>query len=129
MALKVKVSADLIDGDVDEGYGKIADVFRANFAGGREAGAAVSVYRDGVKVADHWPEFAQAGRGEITVRQLLGHQDGVNATKCWGSRSASRWGYPNRGSAASSVSRMPLMAHRVWAGLSASPIPIPVSPT
>lgn len=132
MVLRVKVSPDLIDGDVDEGYGKIADAFRANFAGGREVGAAVSVYRDGVKVgdlwggyrdgvtmacwqrdtmvnvfsttkgvaalavalavsrglfgyddkvADHWPEFAQAGKGEITVRELLGHQAGLCVLK------------------------------------------------
>ena len=28
-------------------------------------------------VADHWPEFAQAGKAAITVRQLLGHQAGL----------------------------------------------------
>ncbi|MEO6792946.1 MAG: serine hydrolase domain-containing protein [Mycobacterium sp.] len=132
MALKVKVSPDLIGGDVDEGYGKVADAFRANFARGREVGAAVSAYRDGVKVvdlwggyrngitlqpwqqdtmvnvfsstkgvaalavalavsrgmfgyndkvADHWPEFAQAGKGDVTVRQLLGHQAGLCVLK------------------------------------------------
>lgn len=132
MVLKVDVAQDLIGGDVDEGYGKVADAFRANFAGGREVGAAVAVYRDGVKVvdlwggyrdgltrepwrqdtmvnmfsttkgvaalavalavsrglfgyddkvADHWPEFAQAGKGEVTVRQLLGHQAGLCALK------------------------------------------------
>lgn len=128
MVLKVTVGPDLIGGDVDAGYGKVADAFRANFASGREVGAAVSVYRDGVKVvdlwggyrnglrqepwrqdtmvnvfsstkgvaalavalavsrglfgyddkvADHWPEFAQAGKGDVTVRQLLGHQAGL----------------------------------------------------
>ncbi|MGH3957972.1 serine hydrolase domain-containing protein [Mycobacterium sp.] len=128
MVLKVTVSPDMIDGSVDEGYGKVADAFRANFAAGREVGAAVAVYRDGVKVvdlwggyrngitktpwqhdtmvnmfsttkgvaalavavavsrrlfgyddkvADHWPEFAQAGKGDVTVRQLLGHQAGL----------------------------------------------------
>ncbi|MEB3034455.1 serine hydrolase domain-containing protein [[Mycobacterium] nativiensis] len=132
MVLKIKVSPDLISGDVDEGYGRVADAFRANFAGGREVGAAVSVYRDGVKVvdlwggyrdgvtsapwqadtmvnvfsstkgvaalamalavsrglfgyddkvADHWPEFAQAGKGDLTVRQLLAHQAGLCALK------------------------------------------------
>jgi CubicO group peptidase (beta-lactamase class C family) len=132
MVLKVDVPQDLIGGDVDEGYGKVADAFRANFAGGHEVGAAVSVYRDGVKVvdlwggyrdgftrqpwrqdtmvnvfsstkgvaaltvalavsrglfgyddkvADHWPEFAQAGKGEVTIRQLLGHQSGLCALK------------------------------------------------
>jgi CubicO group peptidase (beta-lactamase class C family) len=130
MAQKVKVSPDLIGGDVDEGYGKIADVFRRNFSSGQEIGAAVAVYRDGrkvvdlwggyrngithapweqdtlvnvfsttkgvaslavavaasrglisydAKVADYWPEFAQAGKDSITVRQLLSHQAGLSA--------------------------------------------------
>jgi len=33
------------------------------------------------KVADYWPEFAQAGKGAVTVRQLLGHQAGLVAIK------------------------------------------------
>ena len=130
MGRKVAVSPDLVEGDVDEGYGKIADAFRANFAAYRDVGAAVAVYRDGVKVvdmwggyrngftktpwqhdtvvnmfsttkgvaslavsvaasrglisydakvADCWPEFAQAGKAEVTVRQLLSHQAGLSA--------------------------------------------------
>ncbi|AKK27432.1 serine hydrolase domain-containing protein [Mycobacterium sp. EPa45] len=130
MVLKVAVPPDMMGGDVDEGYGKVADAFRANLASGKEIGAAVAVYRDGVKVvdlwggyrngltkapwqadtmvnmfsttkgvtalafavavskgllsydarvADYWPEFAQAGKGEVTVRQLLAHQAGVCA--------------------------------------------------
>jgi CubicO group peptidase (beta-lactamase class C family) len=31
------------------------------------------------KVADHWPEFAEAGKSDVTVRQLLGHQAGLCA--------------------------------------------------
>ena len=31
------------------------------------------------KVADYWPEFAQAAKGSITVRQLLSHQAGLPA--------------------------------------------------
>ena len=132
MVLKVMVSPDLIGGDVDEGYGKVADAFRANFASGHEVGAAIAVYRDGVKVVDlwggyrngitkapwqhdtmvnmfsttkgvaalavavavsrglfgyddkvvdHWPEFAQAGKADVTVRQLLGHQAGLCVLK------------------------------------------------
>ena len=128
LVLKVRVSPDLIAGDVDEGYGKVADVFRRNLTSGQEVGAAVAVYRDGVKVvdlwggfrngitkapweedtltlmfsttkgvsalavavaasqglisydarvADYWPEFAQASKGPITVRQLLSHQAGL----------------------------------------------------
>lgn len=130
MAFKVSVSPDLIGGGVDEGYGKVADVFRRNMVSGHEVGAAVAVYRDGVKVvdlwggyrngitktpwqedtlvnmfsttkglsalaiavaaarglvsydakvADYWPEFAQASKGSITVRQLLSHQAGLPA--------------------------------------------------
>ncbi len=30
-------------------------------------------------VARHWPEFAQAGKAEITLRQLLAHQAGLSA--------------------------------------------------
>ncbi|OBJ74298.1 serine hydrolase domain-containing protein [Mycobacterium sp. 1274756.6] len=129
MATKDTV-ADRIGGAVEEGYGKVADAFRANFAAGREVGAAVAVYRDGVKVvdlwggyrdgrsrdpwradtvvnmfsttkgvsslavavaaarglidydarvADYWPDFAQAGKAAITVRQLLAHQAGLPA--------------------------------------------------
>lgn len=132
MVLKVTVSPDLIGGDVDEGYGKVADAFRANFAAGREVGAAMAVYRNGAKVvdlwggyrngvskapwqhdtmvnmfsttkgvaalavalavsrglfgyddkvADLWPEFAQAGKADVTVRQLLGHQAGLCVLK------------------------------------------------
>jgi hypothetical protein len=45
LVLKVKVSPDLIAGDVDEGYGKVADVFRRNLISGQEVGGAVAVYR------------------------------------------------------------------------------------
>lgn len=130
MVLSVTVPPDLIGGGVDEGYGKVADAFRRNMAGGNEVGAAFAVYRDGVKVvdlwggfrngitkahwqedtlvnmfsttkgvaslavavaaarglisydarvADYWPEFGQAAKGSITVRQLLSHQAGLPA--------------------------------------------------
>jgi CubicO group peptidase (beta-lactamase class C family) len=29
------------------------------------------------RVADYWPEFAQASKGPITVRQMLSHQAGL----------------------------------------------------
>lgn len=41
-----------IHGDVDEGYGRVADVFRDNFASRDEVGAAVALYVDGRKVVD-----------------------------------------------------------------------------
>jgi CubicO group peptidase (beta-lactamase class C family) len=52
MAQKVKVSS--VGGDVDEGYGKVADAFRRNLDSGQEVGAAFAVYRDGRKVVDLW---------------------------------------------------------------------------
>jgi CubicO group peptidase (beta-lactamase class C family) len=130
MVHKVVAPPDLIEGGADEGYGKVADAFRANFEAHRDIGAAVAVYRDGLKVvdlwgghrngitrtpwqrdtmvnmfsttkgvaslavtvaasrglidydakvADYWPEFAQAGKAEVTVRQLLSHQAGLSA--------------------------------------------------
>ena len=33
------------------------------------------------RVAEHWPEFAQGGKDEITVRQLLSHQAGLYAIR------------------------------------------------
>ena len=54
MVPKVKVLPDLMGGDVDEGYGKVADVFRRNLSSGQEVGAAFAVYRDGRKVVDLW---------------------------------------------------------------------------
>lgn len=53
---------DVIGGDADEGYGKVADAFRRNFDRGRELGAAVSVYRDGRKVVDLWGGHRDADR-------------------------------------------------------------------
>ena len=54
MAHKVRFSPELMGGDVDEGYGKVADAFRRNLSSGKEIGAAVAVYRDGRKVVDLW---------------------------------------------------------------------------
>ncbi len=130
MAKRLSIAPDLIGGDADEGYGKVAEAFRRNFTSGLEVGAAVAVYRGGrkvvdmwggyrdartrepwrqdtmvnvfsttkgvasltvavaasrglldynAKVADYWPEFAQNGKGSITVRQLLSHQAGLAA--------------------------------------------------
>jgi CubicO group peptidase (beta-lactamase class C family) len=52
--LKVPVPADLVHGDVDEGYGPVADAFRRNVAERGEIGASVAVFRDGAKVVDLW---------------------------------------------------------------------------
>jgi len=128
MVFKIDVPSSLILGDVDEGYGAVADEFRRNFAERGEIGAACAVYKDGRKVVDlwggyadgrsqrpwredtmvtvfsttkgvsglaiavaharglidydekvatYWPEFAQAGKADVTVRQLLSHQAGL----------------------------------------------------
>ena len=130
MAVRLRNRGGAVSGDVDAGYGAVADAFRRNLDDGRETGAAVAVYRDGrkvvdlwggqrnritgdpwledtlvsvfsttkgvaalavaavvsrglldydAKVVDYWPEFAQAGKETITVRQLLGHQAGLAA--------------------------------------------------
>ncbi|MFD0519860.1 serine hydrolase domain-containing protein [Paractinoplanes durhamensis] len=52
--VKVAVAPELIHGDVDEGYGPVADAFRRNFAERGEIGAACTVYRGGRKVVDLW---------------------------------------------------------------------------
>jgi hypothetical protein len=46
-------------GDVEEGWGKVADAFRANFEGNPgEIGAACCVYVGGRPVVDLWAGFA-----------------------------------------------------------------------
>ena len=57
MVPRVKISPDLVGGGVDDGYGKVADVFRRNLSSGKEVGAAVAVYRDGRRVVDLWGGF------------------------------------------------------------------------
>jgi CubicO group peptidase (beta-lactamase class C family) len=117
-------------GDVEEGYGRVADAFRRNFSAYGEIGAACAAYKDGRKVVDlwggyrdghthapwqqdtlvywasatkgmstlavlvaqsrgllefdtpvacYWPEFAQNGKENITLRHLLSHQAGLAA--------------------------------------------------
>ena len=57
MAQRIKAWSNLIGGDVDDGYGKVADAFRSSLNSGQEVGAAVAVYRDGRKVVDLWGGF------------------------------------------------------------------------
>jgi CubicO group peptidase (beta-lactamase class C family) len=48
-------SGSTVQGDVDEGWGKVAEAFRANFEGSPgEVGAACCVYVDGQPVVDLW---------------------------------------------------------------------------
>jgi CubicO group peptidase (beta-lactamase class C family) len=52
-------SGTTIQGHVEDGWGKVADAFRANFDGSPgEVGAAVSVYADGRPVVDLWGGLA-----------------------------------------------------------------------
>ena len=44
----------MVGGAADEGFGPVADAFRANFAERGELGAACAVYRDGRKIVDLW---------------------------------------------------------------------------
>ena len=62
MVLKVDVPPHLVGGDVDSGYGPVADAFRRNFADRGEIGAACAVYRDGVKVVDLWGGYSDGRR-------------------------------------------------------------------
>lgn len=60
-----------IAGDVDEGYGKLADAFRRNVSSGKEIGAAVAVYRDGVKVVDLWGGYRNGNTNAPWQRDTL----------------------------------------------------------
>lgn len=43
-----------VGGDVADGFGRVADAFRRNFAERKEVGAAVAVYRGATKLVDLW---------------------------------------------------------------------------
>ncbi len=73
----------LIAGEVDEGYGRVADVFRRNILSGKEVGAAVAVYRDGVKVVDLWGGYrngiTKVPRQENTLVKMFSTTKGVSS--------------------------------------------------
>jgi CubicO group peptidase (beta-lactamase class C family) len=81
MPQKLTISPDLIGGEVDEGYGKLADVFRSNLSSGKEVGAAFAVYRDGRKVVDLWGGYrngiTQAPWGKDTLVNVFSTTKGV----------------------------------------------------
>src|SRR3954470_13681298 len=60
-----------IGGDVEEGYGAVADAFRDNFEHHRELGAACAVVRDGRVVVDLWGGFADRQRRRPWTRDTL----------------------------------------------------------
>jgi CubicO group peptidase (beta-lactamase class C family) len=51
-----------IGGDVDEGFGRVADEFRRNFTARGDVGAALAVYRDGRAVVDLWGGLRDSAR-------------------------------------------------------------------
>jgi CubicO group peptidase (beta-lactamase class C family) len=71
MVFKVDVPSDLVQGDVDEGYGPVADAFRRNFAERGEIGAACAVYRDGRKVVDLWGGYRDGRTRQPWQRDTL----------------------------------------------------------
>lgn len=83
MGLRVRVSTDSIQGDVAIGYGPVADAFRRNFSERGEIGAAVAVYRDGVKVVDLWGGCMDGDTGEPwredTVVVMMSTTKGVSS--------------------------------------------------
>lgn len=56
------VPDDWVHGDVDRGFGPVADAFVANFADRDEIGAAVTVVRDGRTIVDLWGGHADRER-------------------------------------------------------------------
>jgi CubicO group peptidase (beta-lactamase class C family) len=71
MVFTVDVPPDLVRGDVDEGYGPVADAFRRNFAERGEIGAACAVYRDGRKVVDLWGGYRDGRTRKPWLRDTL----------------------------------------------------------
>ncbi len=64
-------AADGIEGRVDEGWGPVADAFRANLDDGFEVGAAVAVYVGGVEVVDLWAGTADPTTGRPWTEDTL----------------------------------------------------------
>jgi CubicO group peptidase (beta-lactamase class C family) len=62
MVLRVDVPVELINGDVEDGFGPVADAFRRNFEAGLEVGAACTVFVAGRKVVDLWGGYRDGHR-------------------------------------------------------------------
>ena len=65
------MGAPIVHGDVDQGYGAVADAFRANFSDRRELGAAVAVHRGGRLVVDLWGGHRDRRRTQPWERDTL----------------------------------------------------------
>lgn len=60
-----------VEGIVAPGWEYVADAFRQSFTEGRETGAAVAVYRDGVPVVDVWGGVADTRTGRPWKRDTV----------------------------------------------------------
>ncbi len=76
---------------VEEGWGKVADAFRANFENFGERGAACCVYVDGRRVVDLWDGVAG--------REVGGPDDG-SAEQPWGADTVVRVASTTKGATA-----------------------------
>lgn len=60
-----------VSGDVATGWERVADILQSSLDDGREVGAAVAVYQDGVPVVDIWGGVADARSGRAWQRSTL----------------------------------------------------------
>lgn len=60
-----------VSGDVADGFGRVADEFRRNFARRGDVGAALAVFRDGRPVVDLWGGLRDSRRGRPWIRDTL----------------------------------------------------------
>jgi CubicO group peptidase (beta-lactamase class C family) len=60
-----------IGGDVADGFGRVADAFRANFDHNKEIGAACAIYRDGEAVVDLWGGYCDKSRMRPWARDTM----------------------------------------------------------
>ena len=61
----------MVEGDVEEGYGPVADAFRQNFERRKEIGAACAVFRDGRPVVDLWGGHRDKARAKPWERDTM----------------------------------------------------------
>lgn len=61
----------VVGGDTEEGWGPVADAFRANVAAGAEVGAACAVYVGDRKVVDVWGGLRDPDRGLLWQQDTL----------------------------------------------------------
>lgn len=60
-----------VHGQVASGFEPVREAFEANFSRGAETGAAVSIYRDGVKIIDLWGGIADEDTGALWHEDTL----------------------------------------------------------